>query len=191
MHPVIYLTGAPASGKSSLTKALKSLVNNLEIFEYVARLTEYIQRSRQLQDQSDLRELSSSIVTPEDVAAVDRQMIEFVARYRKTSAVIIDSHAVTKESYGYRVTPYKLSEFEKLNPTKIWMLFTPPRITIERIQNNPQGRPVISEEEARFHTSLQSNVATTYGMHLGIPIYLFDSSGDPDLLAKDLAKRLR
>lgn len=190
MHPVIYLTGAPASGKSSLTKELKSLVKNLEIFEYGARLTEYVRSEGSVQVQSDLRKLSSAVITPEHVAAVDLQLIDFVATYRRTNPIIIDSHAVTKESYGYRITPYKLTVFERLNPTKIWMLYTPPEVTVERIKSDPQGRPAITEEEARFHTTLQSSVATTYGMHLGIPVYLFDSSRDRTTLAEELSKRL-
>lgn len=191
MHEIIYLTGAPASGKSSLTRALKSRFSQLEVFEYGERLTAHLNGKGNEHKQTDIRNLSSSVVTPDDVAAVDKQLVEFVDEKRAFAPVIIDSHAVTKERYGYRVTPYSLKDFEKLNPTQIWVLYISPEATIERIGRHAQGRPQLTEEEARFHTHLQSGVATTYGMHLGIPVYLFDSSVTLSVLADDLAKRLK
>ena len=41
MAKVIYLTGAPASGKSSTTRLLKERLADLEIWEYGAQLTEH------------------------------------------------------------------------------------------------------------------------------------------------------
>jgi adenylate kinase len=190
-YKVIYLTGAPASGKSSLTRRLTKLVDPLAIFEYGTRLTEYVNRNRgDSLDQSKLREKSSSLVSPADVEAVDAELIDFVARERVRSHVIIDSHAVTKESFGYRVTAYSLDRFALLEPTQIWTLYTSPEIAIDRISNDAQGRPAISIEEARLHTHLQSTVAIAYGMKLGVPVYFFDASRKLEDLSTDLAARL-
>jgi adenylate kinase len=155
MAEVIYLTGAPASGKSSLTRALKARAPELEIFEFGERLTARLAVSGLVSNQSDLRSKSARAITLEDVRAVDQELLDFVATNRAIRPVIIDSHAVTKERYGYRVTPYSLFEFEKLGPTQIWVLYTAPDLAIQRISQNAQGRPQISEEEARFHTHLQ------------------------------------
>jgi adenylate kinase len=69
MAEVIYLTGAPASGKSSLTKALKTKVPDLEIFEFGERLTARLSGSGQVNDQADLRAQSARTITLEDVRA--------------------------------------------------------------------------------------------------------------------------
>jgi adenylate kinase len=190
MAEVIYLTGAPASGKSTLTKALKAGVPDLEIFEFGERLTARLSESGQVGDQADLRSQSARAITLEDVHAVDRELLDFVATHRANRPVIIDSHAVTKESYGYRVTPYSLKEFERLCPTQIWVLYTAPEIAIRRIAQDAQGRPQITEEEARFHTHLQASVAVTYGMHLGTAIHFFDSAVSHDDLIPQLVARL-
>lgn len=190
-NKVVYLTGAPAAGKSSICRALKPHVQKLAVFEYGARLTSFVsQKNSQPMDQSTLRARSSAVVTPEDVAAVDEELLQFVHNERTAKHVIIDSHAVTKESYGFRVTPYSLQKFAELSPSHIWVLYTMPDVALTRIERSPQGRPSITEEEARFHTSLQASVAVTYGMSLGIPIYFFDSDRPLDRLVEDLATRL-
>lgn len=191
MTEVVYLTGAPASGKSSLTKALASIVPELRVFEYGAELTKFVSQKGAIETQDELRTKSSIVVTPADVDAVDRLLMEFVATNRQRSPIIIDSHAVTKEGYGFRVTPFSLEAFAKLRPTQIWMLYASPEVTRSRIARAPGGRPQISEEEARFHTQLQASVAATYAMQLGIPLHAFDSVGAPEELAANLAARLR
>jgi len=191
MPEVVYLTGAPAAGKSSLTHALKTLLPNLEVFEYGEQLTAYLRTSKGSDlDQANLRSQSSLVASPDDIRAVDDMLIKFVAQRRDKAPVIIDSHAVTKESYGYTVTAYSLRDFERLKPSQIWMLYTDPEIAVQRIKSDAQGRPSISVEQARFHTNLQSSVAINYAMHLGIPVYLFDSSAPVDQLATNLAGRI-
>jgi len=190
MSEVVYLTGAPASGKSSLARALRNEVPSLEVFAFGERLTAHVSRLGANHSQENLRSQSASLITPEDVKAVDDELIAFVDFNRARAPVIVDSHAVTKESYGYRVTPYSLRNFERLNPTQIWVLYTSPDVAVQRISTDPQGRPAITEEEARFHTHLQASVTITYSMHLGVPVYFFDSSKELGALLPRLAARL-
>jgi adenylate kinase len=82
---VVYLTGAPAAGKSTVSQALRKLISPLAVFEYGQRLTEYLnQRDRSL-NQDDLRAQSAGIIRPEDVEAVDRYLLDFVAEERRHS----------------------------------------------------------------------------------------------------------
>jgi adenylate kinase len=70
------------------------------------------------------------------------------------------------------------------------MLYTEPHVVINRIAANNQGRPQISQFEANFHTELQASVATTYGILLGVPVYLLDSNRPVGELANEIIKRL-
>lgn len=192
MGKVIYLTGAPASGKSSTTRLLGDADPNLLIWEYGAKLTEHVKRrSSEVTRQDDLRERSARVVTPEDVEEVDHALIAFVAQHRASNNVIIDSHPVTKETFGFRITPFSLEQFGRLAPDEIWLLYASPEVTIRRISADPAGRPLVSEEEARFHTTLQASVAATYGMALGRAVHLFDTGGNRDELISGLQERLR
>ncbi|MDP3634931.1 ATP-binding protein [Phenylobacterium sp.] len=191
MGKVVYLTGAPASGKSSTTRLLREGDPELLVWEYGARLTEHINgRSVGIVHQDQLRERSASVVTAADIEDVDRALLEFVATHRSTHNIIIDSHPVTKEAFGFRITPFSLEQFRRLAPDEIWLLYVSPKVTIERIANDPAGRPTVSEEDARLHTSLQASVAATYGISIGRAVHLFDGAGDRSELIARLQKRL-
>ncbi len=191
MWKVIYLTGAPAAGKSSTTKLLAEQVPELQIWEYGARLTEHVMaRSSDVAHQDDLRARSSGVVTPQDVADVDEALLKFIAEKRSQHHVLIDSHPVTKEAYGYRITPFSLDQFRKLAPDEIWVLFASPEETRRRIAADSGGRPMVTAESAQMHTALQASVAATYGMAVGCTVYLFDTAMSRDELVKQLQERL-
>lgn len=191
MPKVIYLTGAPASGKSSTTRLLAERMPDLLIWEYGARLTAHVMAgSADVSSQDDLRARSAGVVTPGDVDEVDGALIAFVAGHRAHHPVIIDSHPVTKEAYGYRITPFSLERFALLAPDEIWVLYAGPDETRRRIGADDGGRPMVTEEEARTHTALQASVAATYGMSLGRPVYLFDTAAQRDELVDRLVERL-
>ena len=138
---VIYLTGPPAAGKSTLSKALQASMS-LSVFEYGTELTKHLNARSTNLTQSTLRARSSSIVTIDDVKAVDKRLIQFVDDERIHAHVLIDSHAVTKERYGFRITPFRLDDFTKLAPTQIWLLYVTPEETVRRIAaSSDAGRP--------------------------------------------------
>lgn len=191
MPKVVYLTGAPASGKSSTTRLVGERVPGLLIWEYGARLTAHVMaRSDDVASQHDLRARSAGIVTPDDVNEVDDALIAFVAEHRASQSVIIDSHPVTKEAYGYRITPFSLARFAQLTPDEIWVLYASPDETRRRIEADDGGRPLVTVEEARTHAALQASVAATYGMSLGRPVYMFDTAVARDELVNRLVERL-
>lgn len=190
-YKTIYLTGAPASGKSSTLALLEAQDRNLQVWEYGARLTAYIQGQGQaLADQAQLRSQSSIIVRPEHVDALDEQLIKWTQKRRSHSHVLIDSHPVTKEAYGFRVTAFSEQKIRQLRPDEIWVFYTSPDVALQRIRHKADGRPEISLEEARMHTISQAAVATTYGVLCGCPVYMFDTDRNQQELVEVLVKRL-
>lgn len=189
---VVYLTGAPASGKSTLLDALASAISPLIAFSYSRELAEHIKaRTERHLSEQDIRTESASVVTPDDVATVDASLVKLVTERRGRSHIVIDSHAVTKERYGFRVTPFAIPVLQAIAPTMIVMLYTDPRLTIDRIIQDARGRPTPTVFEAAFHTELQGTVALTYGIHLGIPVYLLDSSKPTAALVSEMVTRIQ
>ncbi len=72
----------------------------------------------------------------------------------------------------------------------ICMLYTEPGVMVERINANAQGRPMVNNFEAAFHSELQGAVAAIYGIVLGAPVYLLDSSKPIQEIANTIIKRL-
>lgn len=181
---VVYLTGAPAAGKSTVAEQLKQVITPMEVFNYGHELTRYLaSKTGQTIAQEEIRRQSSQVVTPEDVEALDTILLRRVVEARSSTNFVIDTHAVTKEAYGFRITPFSLRRIEELRPTKIVVLYTSPDVALKRFGADAVGRPMISEFESGFHTGLQAAVAVSYGTSLGIPVYFLDSSKDiPELL---------
>lgn len=187
----VYVTGAPAAGKSSTMRLLERRVGGIQIWEYGERLTRYIQeKGVALTDQTELREKSAQVVGPEDIAALDKQLVTWTRTTRKTAHAVIDSHPVTKEAYGFRVTAFSKEKIAQLQPDEIWLFYASPEVTIDRIRKKADGRPIITIEEARMHTSSQAAVATTYGILCGCPVYMVDTDRDQAELINMLAGRL-
>lgn len=190
---VVYLTGPPASGKTTLCIGLQAKVHPLAVYHYSALLVEHVRSVRRgvaNLSEDELRTYSASLITAADVEAVDNRLIEMVQAKRKESHVIIDSHAVTKESYGYRITPFSIKMLQALQPTIIAMLYAEAHEIDRRISRSSGGRPVVSEFEADLHVALQAQVAVFYGLQLGLPIYVFDSTNSVDQARENLASKL-
>jgi adenylate kinase len=188
---VVYLTGAPATGKSTLVERLKNVVEPIRGISYSKLLADYLtNRDQRATPEDHLRQHSAQVITPEDVNAVDDQLIAYVSKERQQSHIIIDSHPVTKERYGYRITAFSVEKLRAIQPSIIVMLYTEPDVVIRRIAANSQGRPQISPFEAQFHSEVQASVAATYGILLGVPVYLLDSSQSVDDLITVVTKQL-
>lgn len=189
-YQVIYLTGAPATGKSSLMEALRHELQPLIAFSYSKELAAYVgRRDAVTYTQDDMRRRSAGVITPEDVATVDRNLIELVRDRRASSHIVIDSHAVTKEKYGFRVTPFSQQQLDAIRPTMIVVLYAAPDVLISRIESNNQGRPVPTPYEAAFHNDLQGAVELIYGIRIGVPVYFLDSSNPTEQLVAEIVKR--
>src|SRR5262245_45273123 len=120
--PVIYLTGAPATGKSTLARNLKRAFPDLIVFSYSERLREFLARKSMSPavSESEIRQHSASIVTPKDIEDLDAELIELVRTSRDQKSILIDSHPVTKESYGFRVTAFSVEKLKALNPDLVF-----------------------------------------------------------------------
>lgn len=163
----------------------------MKTFVYSRVLADYLrEKSVRQYSQDHLREKSAQLITPDDIEIVDTRLLDFVTENAKKAHIVIDSHAVTKETYGFRVTPFSLEQLRKLSPTLIFVLYTAPSVILNRIKNNSQGRPTVSEFEAGFHSELQATVALIYGIQIGIPVYFLDSDRPSDDLVSEVVKRI-
>ena len=190
-YKVIYLTGAPATGKSSLTKIIKRELPDSIIFEYGKELTNLInEESKSSFKQENIRNLSSKIITYELINKLDQFLINLVKEVRETTHIIIDSHPVTKEKYGFRVSAFSIDLLHKLSPTDIFVLYAENKEILNRIQKDASGRPLISEFDAGIHTQLQNIVALNYALQLGVPIHFFDSTVTHKELEKNVLQTI-
>lgn len=177
MGRVIYLTGAPATGKSSICNTISELDLHVRIFSYSAMLRETVKaRTAKSFDALEIRQQSAAIVTREDIQATDELMVREVAVARQSHHVVVDSHPVTREVYGFRVTAFTVEQLQALNPDAIVCTYTPTEELDRRFRADPQGRMLASPYDLDMHVKLQATVAAQYGILLGKPSYFLDTS---------------
>ncbi|WP_182915299.1 AAA family ATPase [Rhodopseudomonas palustris] len=190
----VYITGAPASGKTTAVEALKShprLKESLEVWSYSSRLMEFLNRhSADAIDHGRLRQSSASLVRPEEIEALDAELLVYVEDRRGKNNILIDSHPVTREDYGFRCTSFSAAYLAKIGLDEIWMLYTDAKTSLLRVLEDKVVRKPISEEAAEMHTSMQASLAIAYGVAAGCPVYFFDTGCDQSMLVDRLALRL-
>lgn len=171
------LTGAAGTGKSTLVSHLQRIVNPIQSVDYGQLLLERLhQRTGSEVSYTQLRKSSSDLISHRDVETLDTIFISRLGHLRHRANIIIDSHAVTKERYGYRITPYSLGHLKKLKLDAVVCLHCNPEVLAKRVRANPAGRPSISAEEARHHQFLQESVASVYGIVSGSPVFIIDNT---------------
>lgn len=181
MYETVLLTGPAGIGKSTLAANL-SRSSDIAVFEYGAELTRQASRTHLGIAQADIRSQSPDLVVGQDVAATDAALQRFVRANAGTKHVVIDSHAVTKESYGYRSLPFTPEQLKEVTLSRIVVLHCRPQALMERIALNPEGRSLLSEWEAAEFMHLQSTVALSYSVVLGIPVHFVDGEREPEVL---------
>lgn len=105
-YQVIYVTGQPAVGKTTLVDKLIKAYPKLIVIKYSDLLEEYLTRkmARKVSHIS-LREHSAKIITYDDIAIIDKKLIADVEKLRSKCHILIDSHPTTKEEYGFCPIP--------------------------------------------------------------------------------------
>ena len=191
MPKVILLTGAPATGKSTLAKYLSDHVDTIAKVNYGQVILEL--KKKQLPDLTyeELRARSAEIITAHDVEMAGSQIINWVLKNRAYCDIVIDTHCVTKETYGFRTLPFLIPELRKLRFDAIINLHCPPAVIQHRIRADAGGRPLITTDEAIKHSQLQDGFASVYAIHCACPIYFVDGSVAPHELGEQVISILK
>lgn len=188
MGKVIYVTGAPATGKSTLCATLAAPGSDIRAFCYSERLRDHVGRDIGVDlNETDIRRESARVVTAKHVEEVDFLLHQEVMLTRTSGThLLIDSHPVTKESYGFRVTPFPADRLRALEIDTFICLYAAPDVLAQRISNDAQGRPLPSDFELAVHVQLQASVVAQYAVLTGRPCHLVDSNIPRDALIEQI-----
>lgn len=184
---VIYLTGAPAAGKSTLIAQLTAEEHRLRVFEYGREMSRHLSHTKKVVPQATLRGGTSNVVTAADIESVNASMRICIEAHAATHDVIIDTHQVTLEPYGFRVAPFSPQGLSLVRPTEIWILAASPEAIRARISAKADGRLMPTAHQALMHGYLQESLALTYGALLGVEVHVFNA----DLPAQEVLENIR
>lgn len=178
---IIYLTGCPATGKTTLADALDDEFEKACVFKFGKELTNLLQRSDPSVTQEKLRTSTAHISKPDLVNEINEKVILFCDENRHKKHVIIDTHAVTTEANGFRITPMSLEQIHRLNPDIFVCLTAHPVLRQNRIASAALGRPQLSEEELRVQANIQASLVVGYSAATGKPAHFLKNETNTDL----------
>lgn len=189
-YTTIYLTGAPATGKSTLTLAMAAMGGSLAVLEYGALMTKHLAGTHPNLIQETLRSGVANLISTADVHAVNHGLVEAVRDPGRTRCIVIDSHQVTAEEFGLQVIPFELEVLRSLELTEIWLAVASPETLDERLQSSRQGRRPQSAFLSALHQGMQASIAVHYACTLGIPLQVIEMNKSPQQLAESLLTKL-
>ncbi len=174
---LVLITGAAGTGKSTLVRTLLERGRPFKRVDYGQLLLEHKLRKTGVEvGYDELRRDSASVISPQDVAEVDEWLIGQLPQWRTEGNIVIDSHPVTKEVFGFRITPYSLDQVRRIGFDAILVLVGEPNTLAQRIAKDPQGRPNVDAFQAAFQVQLQAAVAATYAIICGQPCFAIDTT---------------
>lgn len=88
-YQTILLTGAPASGKSTLAGLLSARMNPLQVFNFGHLIHQFKKRKEPRLTYEELRQSSASLITYNVVKSVDAYLVREVRKLRSRSNVLI------------------------------------------------------------------------------------------------------
>lgn len=184
MYQAIFVTGAPAVGKTTLLKELETRVSPVKVVEFGRLIADRLRvRGREV-GHDELRSQSARIVSPQVVAALDAEIAKEIVDWLAESHVVIASHAVTHEDYGVRVTAFSEKNLAKIPLSAVVVLQAPADVLLARVEADGRGRMWKTLDQARRLQALQTALALTYGVVCGCPVYVIAADKPPtDLVA--------
>lgn len=187
---LLYLTGAPASGKSTIANAISQIEPSIQIIRYSDEIKNFYAGSKRGQfTTQQLRAESSKIISHSDISNIDRYILEKI----QTSAanyIVLESHAITAESYGFRATPFSVQMLGMIAPDLIVCLYSETDLIFERIKDNPQGRLLQSTENIQVGQLLQMSLALQYGILSNAEIHFINTQQESQVVAQQIVNML-
>lgn len=177
---VAYLTGVPGSGKSTICSRLLRSRNDVEIISFGKFLKERLARKHPDLSYQEMRAASAELISPALVKLVEEDVISRVSQSRSSKHVFIDTHAVTKAQYGFRLTPFSLRSIRALNPTFYITVIASLETISKRMTENSDGRLLLNNWQAETEAILQNTLTTAYSVETGSPSYYLENNSDDE-----------
>lgn len=177
MERIVYLTGAPATGKSTITQKVRQHIPNLIVFSYAERLVDHMKAKGRHLSHADLRDESANSITRQDIETLDAELISLSMKCRQDAIpLLIDSHPVTIEDYGFRVTMFSKEVLKAISPNVIVCLYADAAVLSERIKHVGLGRKFRTIADVDRHVNLQNQVAAIYALETAASLYYLDAA---------------
>lgn len=174
---ITLLTGVPGVGKSTVAAGVCALDSTATVLSFGRILFDLTRRQRAFElTYEQFRQRSWEFVNSrliEEATSEARNRIRTAGRRH----VIVDSHAVSIEPYGFRSTPDSPKLLEQFSYNTIVQLHASPEVVFERHGAElTSGRLYRTVDDVATAAVLQFAASTYYAGMTGCPLHVVDAS---------------
>jgi adenylate kinase len=176
---VLLVTGLPASGKTTLVQLLEKKVHPIRHVNFGRLILEVRQHTDPTATHDQLRASPTTTASVDYIQQARELLLQVVRNERDATNIVIDSHAVSADDYGFRVTPDSHSFLQELRLDAILILQVDYQELYSRLNKDKSGRRQVSLSRLQSYQSLQDSVAIAYSVVTGCPVFAIDANDTP------------
>ncbi|MCA1530596.1 AAA family ATPase [Bradyrhizobium yuanmingense] len=193
MRQLCLVNGVPGVGKTSLCYRLlqdaSAAYTHISFGQLILRV---LRESAPDIDEKALRQSTTALVTQE---VLDRATAILAQEVRAQAAddgwILLDSHAVSQDWFGYLASPDGMRYFEQLQYGAIVHLYASSEAVLRRSDTNASGRQARVPSDLETHSQLLNCVSILYSSLSKCPAYFVEASGSVAETATKVDKILR
>ena len=168
---LVLVTGVPAVGKTSVCQYMSATWPSRYLHVPFGRLLLEAISDAQVTEQS-LRESPSEFVDASTIRLATETLLSVAQRTPSDVTVLVDSHAVSQDRFGYVARPDGDDYFRTVQYSAIIQLHADPAVVLQRTDVNRDGRHATTMEDLSTHFLLQAAVSMSYARASSCALYV-------------------
>lgn len=176
-NKVILLTGIPGIGKSTISRLMVNKLKNITSIGFGDLIYEVLHNEGKKPSRNRIKTTPDKFVTINTIKTAAEILLKKIAEIRLCKNVLIESHAVVRDSYGFWIIP-EINDFKKAQLDAIIVIHATFEIFEKRMKESTDGRYLISGETFSKYQSLQDSVAINFSLLSDCPLYIVETDND-------------
>jgi len=173
----ILLTGAPGVGKSTITRSIETRISPMTRIGFGDLIFEVKKQLGTIENYEQLRATPDKSIPINYVSLAAEVLLNRVTLLRHATNIILDSHAVVNDYFGFRIVP-EINDFERVKIDAVIVVHAPFEIVEQRVIREPKGRNPISKHSFEKHQTMQDAVAIHFSLLAKCPMYVVETDDD-------------
>ena len=173
----VLMTGVPGVGKTTIARNIETRIRPIVRIGFGELIFEVKQQQGTTENYGQLKATPDKLIPINYVSLAEEVLLNRVAEFRYTTNILLDSHAVVNDYFGFRIVP-EINDFERAKIDAIIVIHAPFEIVNQRVIREPKGRNPISKQTFEKHQAMQDAVAIHFSLMARCPMYVVETDDD-------------